>query len=60
MKEYKTELETKCTGNTYEGNSFNCNAYDSGYCYVLGRALTEEEDALCEDHCILCKIEREN
>ena len=36
MKKYNTELETKCTENTYEGNSFNCNAYDSGYCYVLG------------------------
>ena len=43
MKKYNTELETKCTENTYKWNSFNCNAYDSGYCYVLGRALTRKK-----------------
>lgn len=60
MKKYKTELETKCTCNTYEDNAFTCDSYDSGYCYVLGRPLTEEEDELCQDRCIICKIGRED
>lgn len=28
MKKHETELETKCIGNTYDGNQFNCDAYD--------------------------------
>lgn len=30
---------------------YNCYAYDSGYCYRLGRPLTNEEDEFCEDDC---------
>lgn len=32
-------------------NKNNCDAYDSGYCYRLGRPLTNEEDDICEDYC---------
>lgn len=32
-------------------NKYNCDAYDSGYCYCLGRPLTDEEDNRCEDEC---------
>lgn len=32
-------------------NKDNCDAYDSGYCYLLGRPLTDEEDDMCEDSC---------
>lgn len=59
MKKHETELETKCTGNTYDGNQFNCDAYDFWYCCILGRPLTEEEDELCEDHCIIKKIKKD-
>ena len=38
-------------------NKYNCDAYDSGYCYCLGRPLTDEEDWICEDTgiCMLSK-----
>lgn len=32
-------------------NKYNCDAYDSGYCYCLDRPLTDEEDDSCEDFC---------
>lgn len=32
-------------------NKYNCDAYDNGYCYCLGRVLTDEEDDMCEDYC---------
>lgn len=39
-------------------NKYNCDAYDSGYCYRLGRPLTDEEDDICEDYCCyLCEKE---
>lgn len=33
-------------------NKYNCDAYDSGYCYCLARPLTVEEEDDCEDKCI--------
>lgn len=33
------------------GNKNNCDAYDSGYCYLLGRPLSDEEDDICEYSC---------
>lgn len=36
-------------------NKFNCDAYDSGYCYVLTRPLTDEEDDMC-DYCCCYRI----
>lgn len=32
-------------------NKYDCDAYDSGYCYQLGRCLTDEEDDICEAQC---------
>ena len=32
-------------------NKNNCGSYDSGYCYCLGRPLTDEEDERCEFEC---------
>lgn len=32
-------------------DKYNCDAYDSGYCYRLGRPLTDEEDDMCEYCC---------
>lgn len=34
-----------------EENKYTCDAYDSGYCYSLGRPLTDDEDDICEDDC---------
>lgn len=33
-------------------NKYNCDAYDDGYCYRLGRPLSDNEDDKCEDCCI--------
>lgn len=33
-------------------NKYNCDAYDDGYCYRLGKPLSDEEDDKCEDCCI--------
>lgn len=32
-------------------NKYNCDAYDSGYCYCLARPLSVEEEDYCEDKC---------
>lgn len=32
-------------------DKYCCDAYDSGYCYRLGRPLTDEEDDICEEYC---------
>lgn len=37
-------------------NKYNCDAYDSGYCYRLARLLTDEEDDMCEDCCAQAKL----
>ena len=34
-------------------NSYDCDAYDSGYCYRLGRPLTDKEDDICECYCVI-------
>lgn len=36
-------------------NKFNCDAYDNGYCYVLARPLTDEEDDTC-DYCCCYRL----
>lgn len=41
-----------------EENKYNCGAYDSGYCYSLGRCLTDKEDGICDDYCC-CYIEND-
>ena len=37
-------------------NKYDCDAYDSGYCYQLGRCLTGEEDDICEAQCISSNV----
>lgn len=32
-------------------NKYDCDAYDNGYCYVLARPLTDEEDDMCDNCC---------
>ena len=32
-------------------DKYSCNAYDSGYCYLFGRPLTDREDEMCEYTC---------
>lgn len=39
-------------------DKYNCDSYDSGYCYHLGRPLTPEEDDTCEDKCLARKSEQ--
>lgn len=41
-------------------NKYNCDSYDSGYCYCLGRPLTGEEDDMCEDICCADNTQEEN
>lgn len=43
-------------------NKFDCDAYDSGYCYVLARPLTDEEDDMCDYCCCyrLIKLKEKN
>ena len=41
-------------------NKYNCDAYDSGYCYCLGRVLTDEEFDICEDRCCAAELNKDN
>lgn len=43
-------------GKVVEKNKYNCDAYDSGYCYWLGRPLTDEEDDMCEYCCCYFRL----
>lgn len=36
-----------------EEDKYTCGSYDSGYCYQLGRPLTDKEDDACEYYCCI-------
>lgn len=38
-------------------NKYNCDAYDSGYCYRMARCLSDEEDDKCEYCCCERNVE---
>ena len=40
-------------------DKYNCGCYDSGYCYSLGRPLTDEEDNICEYNCYIIESNEE-
>ena len=41
-------------------DKWNCESYDSGYCYSLGRPLTDEEDDMCSYCCCQIKLYNED
>ena len=50
-KQKSTEDQTDEQTNDQEENMYNCGSFDNGYCYSLGRCLTEKELHVCNYSC---------